>query len=60
MLYRPDIGYVQGMTYVGAILLMFFNEYKAFVIFSSLITHPLMLPIYLFDEKTVYQCIILD
>lgn len=29
------------------------DEYEAFVVFSSLATHPLLLPIYLLDEKTV-------
>ncbi|CAD8133481.1 unnamed protein product [Paramecium octaurelia] len=47
--YRPDIGYIQGMTYIASILLTYLDDYQTFIIFSSLITHPQLLPIYLVD-----------
>ncbi|CAK75360.1 unnamed protein product (macronuclear) [Paramecium tetraurelia] len=49
--YRPDIGYIQGMTYIASILLTYLDEYQTFIIFSSLITHPQLLPIYLVDSN---------
>ncbi|CAD8139353.1 unnamed protein product [Paramecium pentaurelia] len=50
-LYRPDIGYIQGMTYIASILLTYLDDYQTFIIFSSLITHPQLLPIYLLDTN---------
>ncbi|CAD8087236.1 unnamed protein product [Paramecium sonneborni] len=52
-LYRPDIGYVQGMTYVGSILLSYFDDYQAFVIFSSLITHSQLISIFMLDDQNL-------
>lgn len=34
---RPDIGYVQGMAYPAAILLLNFDPYKTFKYFCNLI-----------------------
>lgn len=36
-LYRPDIGYVQGMAYIAANLLRNMDAFTAFVAFSNLI-----------------------
>jgi len=40
--YQPEIGYVQGMSYVCAILLLFMNHYDAFVCFTNLLNTPFM------------------
>ncbi|CAD8060844.1 unnamed protein product [Paramecium sonneborni] len=50
-MYRPDIGYIQGMTYIASILLTYLDDYNTFIIFSSLITQPQLLPIYLVDTN---------
>jgi hypothetical protein len=51
--YRPDIGYVQGMSYICALLLLHMDEFKAFVVFANLICQPSLLPIYLLDDIQV-------
>ncbi|KAL8438394.1 hypothetical protein ACSSS7_000243 [Eimeria intestinalis] len=33
---RPDIGYVQGMAFIAAALLLYMDEYSAFVCFANL------------------------
>jgi len=38
--YRPDVGYVQGMSYVAAIFLLNMNEYEAFVALANLLNNP--------------------
>eukprot|EP01113_Clastostelium_recurvatum_P041754 TRINITY_DN6686_c0_g1_i2.p1 TRINITY_DN6686_c0_g1~~TRINITY_DN6686_c0_g1_i2.p1 ORF type:complete len:297 (+),score=73.68 TRINITY_DN6686_c0_g1_i2:541-1431(+) len=38
--YRPDVGYVQGMSYVAAVLLLNLDEYEAFVGLSNLLNNP--------------------
>jgi len=38
--YRPDVGYVQGMSYIAAMLLLNLNEYEAFVAFANLLNNP--------------------
>lgn len=39
--YRPDVGYVQGMSYIAAILLLNMEHYDAFICFANLIKQPL-------------------
>jgi hypothetical protein len=36
-LYRPDISYVQGMTYPAIVLTIIVGKMKAFCIFSNMI-----------------------
>lgn len=36
--FRPDVGYVQGMSYLAAMLLMHMEEQRAFVCLATLIT----------------------
>ena len=36
-MFRPDVGYVQGMSFIVAVLLLYLDEYKAFVVFANLI-----------------------
>lgn len=35
--YRPDVGYVQGMSYIAAILLLNYETYDAFLLFANLL-----------------------
>mmetsp|Transcript_32955 Transcript_32955/g.24265 ORF Transcript_32955/g.24265 Transcript_32955/m.24265 type:complete len:84 (+) Transcript_32955:1225-1476(+) len=50
---RPDIGYVQGMSYVAATLLLYMEEHLAFVLFSNMITKYPILPFYTFADIQV-------
>lgn len=53
-LYRPDIGYVQGMSFLVVMLYYFYDEFETFSIFSNLIlTKPLISACYDFDLETV-------
>ena len=38
--YRPDVGYVQGMSYLAAYLLLYMPPYKSFVCFANLLSSP--------------------
>ncbi len=54
-LFRPDLGYVQGMSYVaGSILLHYGKEFDAFVIFANIMNREDMLfNFYSFDMDKV-------
>ena len=53
-MYRPDIGYVQGMSYVAANLLLFMDdEYQAFVTFCDIMTRYPLMPFYSFNDVLV-------
>jgi len=40
--FQPEIGYVQGMSYVAATLLLFMNHYDTFLCFTNLLNTPFM------------------
>lgn len=51
---RPDLGYVQGMSYVaGSILLHCEGEIEAFKCFSNLMNRDLLFNFYSFDMEKV-------
>jgi hypothetical protein len=54
-MYRPDLGYVQGMSYVaGSILLHYGDEFEAFKVFANLMSREEMLiNFYSFDMEKV-------
>jgi hypothetical protein len=53
-LYRPDIGYVQGMSYIGALMLMNQdNAGDAFIAFSNVICSPFFSSFFRFDSFKV-------
>lgn len=55
-LYRPEIGYVQGMSFLVVMIYYFYDEYETFSIFTNLIiTKPLVFACYDFDIDTVSQ-----
>ena len=49
--FRPDIGYVQGMSYIAAVLILNLDEYDAFVCLANLLNKPLLQTFYRFDDK---------
>jgi len=50
---RPDIGYVQGMSYIAAVLLLYMDEHSAFVTFCNMITKFPIMPFYTFNESLI-------
>ena len=50
---RPDIGYVQGMSYVAGMLLLNLEPYKAFVMLINIIGSPLLIPFYRLDQNGI-------
>ena len=58
--YRPDIGYVQGMSYIcGIVCLLTNTDYAAFVLFHNIVTKSNLFPFYRFDETYMKQRIVL-
>jgi len=49
--YRPDVGYVQGMSYIAAMLLLNLNEYEAFVAFANLLNNPCYMAFFFSNES---------
>ncbi|GJQ67719.1 hypothetical protein Trydic_g16540 [Trypoxylus dichotomus] len=39
--YRPDVGYVQGMSYIAAVLILNMEQLDAFICFANLLNKPL-------------------
>lgn len=51
--FRPDIGYVQGMSYLAAVLLLYLPAYQAFVGLCNLINSPSVLGLYRLEPEAV-------
>jgi hypothetical protein len=57
-MYRPDIGYVQGMSYIAAMVLMYLQEeHDSFVTFSNLMLKYPIMPFYTFNEEFVQKAL---
>ena len=52
---RPDIGYIQGLSFIAGILLLNMDKYKAFIALMNLILNPIMLPFYKMDNELIQQ-----
>jgi hypothetical protein len=53
-MFRPDIGYVQGMSYIGAMLLMNHpSTQDTFVSFANLISTPFLTNLFKFESSKV-------
>lgn len=53
-LYRPDIGYVQGMSFLMVMLYYYYEDFQCFVLFSNLVlTKPLLFACYNFDMDLI-------
>ncbi|KAJ8911434.1 hypothetical protein NQ315_005967, partial [Exocentrus adspersus] len=48
--YRPDVGYVQGMSYIAAILILNMEHFDAFICFANLLNQPLHLSAFTLDQ----------
>jgi len=53
--YRPDIGYVQGMSYLAAVLLLYLDPFPAFVCMANLLNRPCQLIFYRLEMNSVRQ-----
>ncbi|XP_011634841.1 TBC1 domain family member 14-like [Pogonomyrmex barbatus] len=49
--YRPDVGYVQGMSFVGAVLSLNMEPADAFACFANLLNHPCHRAAFTLDQK---------
>lgn len=52
---RPDVGYVQGMSYLAGFLLLDNNEYDTFVLFHNLVIKSQILSFYKFKADEIIQ-----
>ena len=51
--FRPDVGYVQGMSFIAAVLLLNMEPAVAFVAFANLLNQPLHLTFFRLDQLGV-------
>ncbi|XP_063434649.1 TBC1 domain family member 14-like isoform X1 [Mytilus trossulus] len=49
--YRPDVGYVQGMSFIAAVLLLNMDVADAFVCFANLLNRPCQVAFFRVDEE---------
>lgn len=49
--YRPDVGYVQGMSFIAAILILNMEQYDAFICFANLLNQPLHLAAFTLNQS---------
>lgn len=49
--YRPDVGYVQGMSYIAAILILNMELNSAFICFANLMNQPLHLSAFTLNQN---------
>jgi hypothetical protein len=49
--YRPDVGYVQGMSFIAAVLLLNMEVNDAFVCFANLLNRPCQVAFFRLDES---------
>lgn len=52
--YQPEIGYVQGMSFIAAVLLLNMEEIDAFVCFANLLNKPCHKAFYSLDVRKVF------
>ncbi|KAL5022506.1 hypothetical protein ScPMuIL_001661 [Solemya velum] len=48
--YRPDVGYVQGMSFIAAVLLLNMDVADAFICFSNLLNRPCQVAFFRLDK----------
>ena len=52
---RPDIGYIQGLSFIAGILLLNMDKFKAFIYLMNLILNPIILTFYKMDNESIQQ-----
>uniref|UniRef100_A0A8C5D344 TBC1 domain family member 12-like n=1 Tax=Gadus morhua TaxID=8049 RepID=A0A8C5D344_GADMO len=53
--YRPDIGYVQGMSFIAAVLILNMEEADAFISFANLINKPCQMTFFRVDHELMLK-----
>ncbi|KAM9364712.1 TBC1 domain family member 12 [Pholidichthys leucotaenia] len=53
--YRPDIGYVQGMSFIAAVLILNLEEAEAFITFSNLLNKPCQMAFFRVDHDLMLK-----
>ncbi|KAM4729970.1 TBC1 domain family member 12 isoform 2-T2 [Anableps anableps] len=53
--YRPDIGYVQGMSFIAAVLILNLEEAEAFVAFANLLNKPCQMAFFRVDHELMLK-----
>jgi hypothetical protein len=51
--YRPDIGYVQGMSFLACMLLLYLEPAEAFICLANIMANPLHMAFYRVDHEQV-------
>lgn len=51
--YRPDVGYIQGMNYIAAMCVHYFDEYQAFCVFANLINRQIHFNLFTLDPDVL-------
>ena len=51
--YRPDVGYIQGMSFIAAVLLLNTDPEDAFVCFANLLNRPFLFSFFQLDQSMV-------
>jgi len=49
--YRPDVGYVQGMSFIAGMLLLNMDAFQVFTTFANLLNRPCQLAFYRLNEE---------
>ena len=52
---RPDIGYVQGLSYIAGTLLLQMDKFQSFVCLMNITLNPNILPFYRLEENGIKQ-----
>uniref|UniRef100_A0A8C1PYT7 TBC1 domain family, member 12b n=1 Tax=Cyprinus carpio TaxID=7962 RepID=A0A8C1PYT7_CYPCA len=52
--YRPDVGYVQGMSFIAAVLILNLEEADAFIAFANLLNKPCQMAFFRVDHELVH------
>ncbi|XP_006831225.1 PREDICTED: TBC1 domain family member 12 [Chrysochloris asiatica] len=53
--YRPDVGYVQGMSFIAAVLILNLEEAEAFIAFANLLNKPCQLAFFRVDHSMMLK-----
>lgn len=53
--FRPDIGYVQGMSYLAAVMLLYMDTFPAFCCLANLLNTPILVCFYRMDMPRIHK-----
>uniref|UniRef100_A0A8C1SFM1 TBC1 domain family, member 12b n=1 Tax=Cyprinus carpio TaxID=7962 RepID=A0A8C1SFM1_CYPCA len=53
--YRPDVGYVQGMSFIAAVLILNLEEAEAFIAFANLLNKPCQMAFFRVDHELMLK-----